>query len=118
MWNSKHVAYAVLPRCGTGFGGSSIVDTLTKAESHELIEASTDPYPDISPAYADVDIDHIYWAIVLQGASELGDMCEQDPQANMEFSDSPFIVQRFWSNRSAHAGHDPCVPLWPGEVFF
>ena len=27
-------------------------------------------------------------------------------------------MQRIWSNRSAHAGTGPCVPVPPGEVYF
>ena len=40
---SQQIAYAVVPRC-TGI-------TTTGAASHELIEASTDPQPMVSPAY-------------------------------------------------------------------
>src|SRR5262249_35150198 len=28
------------------------------------------------------------------------------------------LVQRIWSNQSALAGHDPCVPIPAGEVYF
>ena len=27
-------------------------------------------------------------------------------------------MQRTWSNKAAPAGHDPCVPALPGEVYF
>src|SRR6185436_13194989 len=30
----------------------------------------------------------------------------------------PYVVSRIWSNESAAAGHDPCVPAYPGEVYF
>ena len=45
-------------------------------------------------------------------------MCQNDPQAQMQFPDFPFTVQRFWSNAAAKAKHDPCVPPLPSEPFF
>lgn len=31
---------------------------------------------------------------------------------------SSFVIQRIWSNASIAAGHDPCVPALPGEVYY
>jgi len=118
--NSFHggysVAYAVLPHCNN-FNGLSGADMVTGAESHELVEAATDPYPNTDPAYAQLDDDHLYWLFIL-GGGETGDMCAQDPSAFTQFDDLPFIAQRSWSNEAAMAGHDPCQPALPGEVYF
>ncbi len=113
---SANVAYAVMPRC-SNFGGLPGLDGATGAESHELIEASTDPFPNAQPAYGQVDNAHLYWELAL-GGGEVGDMCAQSPGAFTKFSPSPYEVQRTWSNASAKAGHDPCVPELPGEVYF
>ena len=110
------VAYAVIPYCD-GFGGNDGIDGLTAVESHELIEAATDPYPNMKPAYASVDDAHFYWAVAV-GGGENADMCAQNPSAFATFDELPYAVQRSWSNVSANAGHDPCVPTFPGEVYF
>jgi hypothetical protein len=112
----QNVAYAVVPRCGD-FNGFTGVDAVTAAESHELLEASTDPYPQVEPAYASCDDAHLYWLFAL-GGGETGDMCAQFPGAFTEFDGLPYLVQRTWSNAAAKAGHDPCVPALQGEVYF
>ena len=111
-----NVAYAVVPRCGD-FDGLTGVDSVTAAESHELLEASTDPYPNVDPAYASVDDGHFYWSIAL-GGGETGDMCAQQLSSFTTFPELAYTVQRAWSNKAAAAGHDPCVPSLPGEVYF
>jgi hypothetical protein len=96
------------------------MDVLTVAESHELIEAATDPYPGgNSAAYVQVDNAHIYWDTA-QGGSEIADMCENDPEAydNLIPGLTNYYVQRYWSNASIKAGHDPCVPELANTVFF
>lgn len=112
----RYVAYAVIPNCGD-FGGVSGVDSLTAVESHELVEAATDPYPQSDPAHAFVDDANAYWGLAL-GGGENADMCAQDPASFTIFDEMPFYVQRSWSNVAAKAGHDPCVPTHPGEVYF
>jgi hypothetical protein len=109
------ISYAVMPRC-TMMGQSDLA-VLTETASHELVEASTDPYPDYAPAYSEVDSDHIFWDEGDSG-SEIADQCENDPEAYVQFSDFPFVVQRFWSNAAANQGHDPCVPEYTGGVYF
>lgn len=114
---SQNVAYAVLPRCAT-FGSLTGLDAGTAAASHELVEAATDPYPNVSPAYAQVDGPDLAWALTF-GGGEIGDLCAQQTSSFTKFADLPsYTVQRFWSNTSAAAGHDPCVPSLPGEVYF
>jgi hypothetical protein len=117
--NGSSIIYAVIPRC-TSFNGLTGFDIVTGALSHELAEASTDPLPRSSPAYINVDIDHIYWSIVLVGPSggigEVGDLCQvsSTPYFNPpEAALSRYTVQRIWSNANAAAGHDPCQPALP-----
>jgi hypothetical protein len=113
---SINVPYAVLPRCGNwgGFGGA---DALTIPSSHEFIEAASDPLPLTVPAYGQPDDDHVFWAFVLGG--ENADLCAQNQGAYTVFPrDIEYAVQRSWSNASAMAGHDPCVPTIPGQVYF
>jgi hypothetical protein len=114
---SLPVAYAVLPQCGD-FGNLKGVDAVTGAESHEIIEASTDPYPETTTAYGQVDNAHLYWLFAL-GGGEVGDMCAQFRHVFTKFPELPlYSVQRSWSNQAALAGHDPCVPQPEGEVYF
>jgi hypothetical protein len=113
---AQNVAYAVVPRCGN-FDMFTGIDAVTGAESHELLEAVTDPYPQVNPAYGSCDEAHLYWLFAL-GGGETGDMCAQLPGAFNQFDELPYVVQRSWSNQSANAGHDPCVPALPGSVYF
>jgi hypothetical protein len=99
------VVYAAMPRCNsTNFPG---LEYVTIATSHELLEASTDPHPYSNPAYAGVDDEDGVWGLV--PGAELGDMCESARSAYQPLLGA-FWVQRTWSNASAAAGHDPCVP--------
>jgi hypothetical protein len=113
--NGVNVAYAVVPECD--FEGSTL-QTTTASASHELVEASTDPYPlSDTPAYADPDDAHIFMAIVL-GGGEIGDLCAQWPSSFYTPPGFAYEVQRPWSNVAAAAGRDPCQPELPGEVYF
>jgi hypothetical protein len=110
------VAYAVVPECTEQ--GLTTLETITAAASHELAEASTDPYPGTgAPAYLQVDATHAYWEAVV-GGGEIGDMCAQWPNSYFAPPDLASIVQRVWSNASARAGRDPCQPALPKEVYF
>ena len=110
------VAYAVIPRCGS-FANMAGVDAITAPESHELIEAATDPYPNSNPSYAQPDDLDFFWQIAL-GGGETGDLCAQEHNAFTKFAELAYGVQRTWSNQAAAAGRDPCVPELPGEVYF
>jgi hypothetical protein len=99
----RHIVYALLPRCQGG------LSSLTSASSHEFIEAATDPLPFSNGAYQLIDDEHAIWNIIAPGA-EVGDMCEFTASAFQPLLGS-FEIQRTWSNASALAGHDPCVPL-------
>jgi hypothetical protein len=113
--NGSDVVYAVVPRCD-GFGGLNGFDDVSGASSHELAEAATDPLVGGSgdrSAFSQVDLNHIFWESVL-GGGEVGDMCAQFQSAFYHPTEalmSSYVVQRIWSNASAAAGHDPCVPV-------
>ena len=124
------VAYAVLPRCATsdgvtlGSAGSVTpimftgVDAVTASESHELIEAATDPYPQQgTAAWNGVDTPHRNWSRALSGG-EVGDLCALPASSFTKFPEIPYAVQRTWSNAAALQFHDPCVPVLPGTVYF
>ena len=100
--NNTKIIYALMPRCQGG------VPSLTISSSHEFIEAVTDPHPETDPGYQLVDTNHIVWEFAPGG--EVGDMCEFVGEAAQQLVGT-FYVQRTWSNLSAAAGHDPCVPV-------
>ncbi|MCE9573476.1 MAG: hypothetical protein K8W52_09980 [Deltaproteobacteria bacterium] len=101
--SGQAVIYALMPRCG----GASVLDNLTVSTSHELVEAATDPLPFTAPAFVELDAEHYVWGQTPGG--ELGDMCEYVAAAPQRLV-GLYQVQRSWSNASAAAGHDPCVP--------
>jgi hypothetical protein len=118
----QQIAYAAIPTCM-----GATVDGLTAVISHEWVEAATDPVlagvngvftfqggPQAS--YFMVDADHTIWAV--NGGAEAGDLCETEgTSAYITPMDVGNQVQRTWSNLSAMAGHDPCVPTLPGPYF-
>ena len=105
MAGTAKFSYALMPRC------SSDLDSLSVVTSHELIEAVTDPLPFTAGAYQVTDADHLVWSYTPGG--EVGDMCEYVASAAQRLVGN-YAVQRTWSNASAAAGHDPCVPVMPG----
>ncbi len=105
---NQHIPYAVLPECPT-FGSYTGVDVATTTASHELSEAATDPLTTSNIAYGQEDDNHLAWEFFL-GGGEIGDMCAQFPSSFYVPSDFKHVVQRNWSDTSAKAGHDPCVP--------
>jgi hypothetical protein len=108
-------SYAVLPRCPTQ-GGGTVMDGLTTTASHEFIEACTDPQPYAAPAYAAPDANHQGW--LFAEASEVADMCEFQQSAFYQPAGYPWYVQKIYSNRSAWAGTDPCVPNDSTDYFY
>jgi hypothetical protein len=115
--DNNNLSYGVIPRCSAEGTGQTTLQVVTTTASHELVEAATDPYPDYAPGYSQCDTPHIFWDEANSG-SEVADMCQNDPEAYYQFSDFGYLVQRFWSNASASAGHDPCVPELPNTPFF
>lgn len=112
-------AYAVIPTCGA-------INSITETLSHEWVEASTDPELTASGAFAlsggpnaaffSPDGDHLVWGLL--GGGEAGDLC--NPEGDSAYftpTDLKRSVQRTWSNASAAASHDPCVPVASGAFF-
>lgn len=84
-------------------------DDATGLTSHELFEAVTDPFEDKTPAYATIDSSHEAWTLFLYGG-EIADSCEMQPGAFFKDPALGYTVQRMFSNASANAGGDPCIP--------
>jgi|GEM_PF-5849339 len=78
-----HVAYAIMPDCGTGFGG------YTNVTSHELIEAVTDaiPTPGSNPDYPQA------WNKA--DGNEVSDLC-QSTSASVDTPLGKFRAQGLW----------------------
>jgi hypothetical protein len=112
-------SYAVLPRCAAFplLPGKGALDILTVGTSHELAEASTDPFPFTNPAFLTADRAGSGWSQATVGG-EIGDMCVLEPSSFITPKDLGFLVQRVWSNANALEGRDPCAPVPPGEVYF
>ncbi|HEY6459163.1 MAG TPA: hypothetical protein VIY73_03400 [Polyangiaceae bacterium] len=115
------IYYAIIPDCAQGTGYELQAATLTA--SHEIDEASSDPAPntgwslDVSPYPGDAgtttpEFRNDPWLSL--GYGEIGDNCE----GTQWTLDGGTLLQRIWSNSSASAGHDPCVPVPPGESYF
>ena len=94
------VAYVAVPRCGPAEADATI------AAAHQIIDTAIDPKGD---AYATTD--ETWSAFFL---SEAADLCATEAP----MSEGGFALPRVWSNASASQGHNPCVPLAPGEIYF
>ena len=102
------VPYAIVPRCDT------TTTTTTIAASHEIIEAATDP--DVGQSNVAYYMVNEAWAFA---GGEVGDLCVDFTGTGADtYLEGAFTVQRSWSNTEAKAGHDPCVPVPPNQVFF
>jgi len=102
------VPYAIIPRCDSGTTNTTI------SASHEIIEAATDP--DVGLNNVAYYMTNPVWAF---GGGEVGDLCvDFTGSGSDQYNESGLLVQRSWSNASAKAGHDPCVPIPPNQVFF
>jgi hypothetical protein len=100
------IPYVVIPRCEVS--GMQDLDVATVAASREIAEAATDPYL----AQGEIGFYRVDPAWSVTG-NEIGDYC-----AGLTTTESGSAVQRIWSNASAAAGHDPCVPAPSGEVYY
>jgi hypothetical protein len=108
---STAVAYSVSLECA----GQSVPD-VEETVAHEYVEAATDPFPNSTNiGYVGFDPNHLAWDIYTGFNDELADACQNWADSYYQES-APFSywVQRSWSNASASAGHDPCVPLPSG----
>jgi hypothetical protein len=114
-------SYAVVASCNFG-NPFTPSDQSTVSMSHEIIESSTDPHPeDKFPGWTGFDPEHFAFDWLQQFQSEVGDACEFFSSSDYEEKETvpsfDFFVQRTWSNQSASAGHNPCVPV-PGGTYF
>ncbi len=108
-----NIVYAIVPRCPSA-GLLTGFDALSASLSHEIIESATDPLLTTNPAWQFTDGEHLVWNFV--PGAEVADMCDLEPQSFQRLV-GPYVVQRSWSNVSALAGHDPCVPVL-SETYF
>jgi hypothetical protein len=95
-------AFAVAARCPST--QISPIDDATQTTTHELVEATTDPF---ILSYVTTDTPHAVWTLFPGG--EIGDLCELETLSYQPLVGSS-VVARFWSNSAAAAGHDPCAP--------
>jgi hypothetical protein len=111
------VPYAVGCAC-PGSDGSGITDLQERTVniSHELVEAATDPFPDLQPGYREEDNADIVWTLVSGG--EVADMCEFNDDANYVPPGSTYMIQRSWSNAAAALVQNPCVPHTSSQPYF
>jgi hypothetical protein len=111
--NGKQVSYAIIFQCAD-------LDDATVSASHEWAEASLDPIPEASAGWQGLDGDHFAWDLMQRMQDENGDMCEMydDFLVRNTSPALPWAVQRQWSNKSALAGHDPCVPAAADKAYF
>jgi hypothetical protein len=114
-WSPSYgFAYAVVPRCKGFLYGKSDIDEVTYTATHEFAEAATDPITGTQEAFSRPD--DLAWYLVSGG--EVGDMCTYLEQPSLKPSDFPFEVARIWSNSSAKAGTDPCLPSAASGPYF
>jgi hypothetical protein len=113
------IAYLAIPSC-EGYLGYTGIDFITDAASHEIVEATTDPSRDVGGGYAAPNAEATDLAFAAEGGAgmELGDACEFQPNVGYVPADLGFRVQRFWSNESAAAWKDPCVPIAVDQPYF
>lgn len=103
--------YAVMLQCS-----NFTPDIIEQSASHEFNEASTDP---LGNGYIGMDAAHqLSYSFLLPPVWEVGDACEGWQWAFYDDDETNFMygVQRQWSNASAKAGHNPCVPT-PGTFY-
>ena len=110
------VSYAIVPRCPQqGSSPPKYSDYVTSDyASHEIIEACTDAKP-VTQGIAWMMRDPL-WRIF---GGEVADLCvDVTGSGNDIWGEAGFAFQRSWSNKSVSAGHNPCVPIPTGEVYF
>ncbi len=108
-------SYAVVADCNTTGQMLTNEQEMEMAASHEIIEAATDAFPITHPAYQLVADPTSAWFSFFQFEVEIGDLCEIPAIAATE---TGHVAQRIWSNASAAAGNDPCIPTDPTVPYF
>jgi hypothetical protein len=116
--STANIAYAVNLQCDDPT--LSPFDALTDVMSHELAEASTDPFPRSAPGWADYNDNGA------DSGGEIGDLCVfLDTHITVMLNDGDagedtetYNVQRLYSQKVAKTGAaDPCVPA-PSTPYF
>ncbi|GAC1351788.1 MAG: hypothetical protein NVS3B20_00460 [Polyangiales bacterium] len=111
------VAYAVVAQCDPArYGLDSMRDFVSITAVHESLEAATDPQPDTNPAFAAVNAEDGSWNFF--PGSEVVDLCKFNPNSTYRLTEGTFLVQRYWLNSLAAAGHDPCFPHLSKGAYF
>lgn len=114
--SNAHVLYGLV--VGECNGPDTVLNAATETSAHEIVEAATDPHTNSDLAYTQFDNAHWAWEMFQQNQDEVADACENYNESYyMEGADLPYYVQRSWSNASAIAGHDPCVPAVKAPYF-
>ena len=115
--NADGVSYAlIMEQCYVEDQLLEMQDT-TETGSHEIAEGTTDPYPNNAPAWYGFDADHLAWELWGGWQDEVADACEYfDDGYYLGAADEPNWLSRIWSNASAKAGHNPCLPA-PGGAY-
>ncbi len=90
--------YAVIGDC------SGNVDDVTSTASHELIEAATDPYPDLTGSFYVEASPPDPWTV--EYGQEVADLCETEDYVY----EGGFALQPIWSNAAAAKRENPCIP--------
>ncbi len=107
--SAEPFAYAVVPTCASN-ATTTVAAEVQGAASHEILEATTDPFPDLAPAYQLPGSNP--WALACGGV-ELADLCF--PLSEV---DDGFTVSLIWSNSAAAAGGAPCAPSSTAAPYF
>jgi hypothetical protein len=126
---TPNLAYAIIPNCryylvdpAHGPKDSPYeLGNLTAVTTHEVMEGLADLLISFGkPAYSATSKGFLEWEVTNAGG-EIGDMCARGIGGVAGFTYQPpgfpYLLQRMWSNSSAAAGHDPCVPAPPGAYF-
>jgi hypothetical protein len=106
-------AYAVEPRCSKLLGMTGF-DVISSRASHDIVNAATNPFPLSAPAWALTDDDDLVWS--LYPGPGPASMCAWERQNYVRIVGN-FQVNKVWSNISAKASHDPCMPASPDAYF-
>jgi hypothetical protein len=103
-----HVPYAVVPMC-SDTTGVELASDIEASASHEIMEASTDPFPYTNPAWDIIDPNNPWGGT----GGETADLCE-----GQTLQQNGFFVQRIWSNTAAALENvPPCIPAPPGGFY-
>jgi hypothetical protein len=124
---SSNVPYAVVAECAPQ-GFPSLFDETTFYASHEITEASTDPYPmsgQLGFVLNENNEDDFAWNFAPGGGDEVGDLCvdligqgQGNPHDRYTATGAhgSYMVQRIWNPTAAAAGGDPCGPIGPDDA--